>query len=707
MAAVRGRWTGGGRGGARARGGASLLLGLCLGLATATCTSRHTRPREASTPGPATTTTSAEERLTGLLVRQEYVACLAEGDDAVASEEARALRSACLALLHEFSDAERLAGAMREGSSWRALAEAVLAMARGEPGVALGRLRGARDLRAPEATWLYEQVHARHAPTAEALAGLDEALARTQAPTWRAELLALKAEVLARGGASESSGALLRAAHSAQPASARALVGLATRAVDDGDFAQARELSARAVELAPRSWSARFALWRARLANEGQPPPPGWLEDQVAAFAPRIADSAWATFLLAEELRRHGADALACERYEAVAARFPDAPFAYAASYQAALLLSFAPELRGEEATAAALSRFLARPAHANASWRTDICYGLIRLVARGFVPADTPPLGELAACAVAPESVYNQLQRTIAVAGILAEQTGFEAKARALAQEALDSITEEDRRRRPNNLLAGVHLALALLAASAPRSEAWRVHAAAALELVSPYSEVDYRLRLVRQLRRFDERGEATRILEGCAQHPDCVRRLYALSEQVPGGAAGFDHYLEGVRRRLLSARRKQVLARAVPSPSRMPALELVDERGAPATLPEVDALAIKFWSIDCAPCRWDLPAFQEFARSLATAEGRAVVSVNTEDRPERVRGWMKANGYDFPVLYPREALSMTVPTTWVVDRERRLIFAVQGAQEATWVERENTWRLDHVASSSARRAP
>ena len=85
VAAVRGRWTGGGRGAARARGGASLLLGLCLGLATATCTSRHTRPREASTPGPATTTTSAEERLTGLLVRQEYVACLAEGDDAVAS----------------------------------------------------------------------------------------------------------------------------------------------------------------------------------------------------------------------------------------------------------------------------------------------------------------------------------------------------------------------------------------------------------------------------------------------------------------------------------------------------------------------------------------------------------------------------------------------------------------------------------------------
>ena len=125
------------------------------------------------------------------------------------------------------------------------------------------------------------------------------------------------------------------------------------------------------------------------------------------------------------------------------------------------------------------------------------------------------------------------------------------------------------------------------------------------------------------------------------------------------------------------------------------------------PVRFPEVDALAIKFWSIDCAPCRWDLPAFQEFARSLATAEGRAVVSVNTEDRPERVRGWMKANGYDFPVLYPREALSMTVPTTWVVDRERRLIFAVQGAQEATWVERENTWRLDHVASSSARRAP
>lgn len=72
------------------------------------------------------------------------------------------------------------------------------------------------------------------------------------------------------------------------------------------------------------------------------------------------------------------------------------------------------------------------------------------------------------------------------------------------------------------------------------------------------------------------------------------------------------------------------------------------------------------------------------------------AVLTINVNDpTQDYLRSWMRARGYDFPVLwndgYNRRAGVMAYPTTWVVDPEGRIAFRILGdtdrfAQEYGW---------------------
>jgi thiol-disulfide isomerase/thioredoxin/tetratricopeptide (TPR) repeat protein len=675
---------------------------LALGFtALASSCAAPSAPKPRTTVAPASAGERAQEsRLVQLLVRQEHVACLAQRDGAAVTDEERAVLAACFAWLREQKAADVLVGQIDPGSGWHALAEALVALARGEPDRALSRLQVAeRSLSAPAASWLIALVHARLSAPDTAIRAIEGALERVKEPSWRAELLVLEADTLERSAEPGRRREVLLSALQEHEDSVRALVGLSALAVGDRDFERARRLAERAVKLAPRSWTARFAYWRAQLDDERSVPPSDWLASQAAEFGALVSDSALATFLLAEELRMWRADALALTAYEAVVARFPGSFVANEAHYRSAIIPAYNPGLRPDAGSAERLAGYLARPERESEVWRTDACLELFRLVARGVVPRRSPSLGELAECGAAAEASMPLLQRKNIIAMELAARPEHRELAQRLAREVMGALTDEQRKLRPNNILAGAHLALALIAAEQPGASELVAHAGPALELASSNLEVEFRVKLARQLLRVKRAAEAARFVEGCVQHPDCVAAASDAYRQQRGDLVGFERYLERTRERLFTARRQKVHATARRDRAPMPALELVDARGERAELPVAEALAIKFWSIDCAPCRWEMPEFQAFVTSTARSRKHVVVAVNIQDSPDRVRDWMAKHGYDFPVLFTREELPMMVPTTWFTDRERRLVFEVAGYQEKTWFEHENSWRLQFIA--------
>lgn len=74
-------------------------------------------------------------------------------------------------------------------------------------------------------------------------------------------------------------------------------------------------------------------------------------------------------------------------------------------------------------------------------------------------------------------------------------------------------------------------------------------------------------------------------------------------------------------------------------------------------------------------------------------------VLTVNAMDpTKEYLRKWLDQRGYDFPVLwaggYTREVGVRGYPTTWVVDREGRIVFNVVGGTDH--FAQEFGWRVD-----------
>ena len=77
-------------------------------------------------------------------------------------------------------------------------------------------------------------------------------------------------------------------------------------------------------------------------------------------------------------------------------------------------------------------------------------------------------------------------------------------------------------------------------------------------------------------------------------------------------------------------------------------------------------------------------------------------VLTINSKDgTKEQVQSWMDARGYTFPVLwgdgYFRRAGVRTFPTTWVVDRQGRIVFEWIGGAAGRFAQ-ELGWRGDAV---------
>jgi peroxiredoxin len=96
-----------------------------------------------------------------------------------------------------------------------------------------------------------------------------------------------------------------------------------------------------------------------------------------------------------------------------------------------------------------------------------------------------------------------------------------------------------------------------------------------------------------------------------------------------------------------------------------------------------------INFWATWCASCLDELPSIERLHRSFAGDSRFRVVTILFRDNLNMASGFMRRNGYSFPVYLDREASAAKtfgitgVPETFIIDKKGILREKVIGPAE------------------------
>jgi thiol-disulfide isomerase/thioredoxin len=110
-------------------------------------------------------------------------------------------------------------------------------------------------------------------------------------------------------------------------------------------------------------------------------------------------------------------------------------------------------------------------------------------------------------------------------------------------------------------------------------------------------------------------------------------------------------------------------------------PAIDLAGLRG--------QVVVLNFWASWCEPCREELPSLELLATRHA-GQGLAVLLVNFRETDRAIRRFLEAQALSLPILRDGDGGAAKdwgvriYPTTFVVDRQGRVVFSVIG--EVDW---------------------
>ena len=97
---------------------------------------------------------------------------------------------------------------------------------------------------------------------------------------------------------------------------------------------------------------------------------------------------------------------------------------------------------------------------------------------------------------------------------------------------------------------------------------------------------------------------------------------------------------------------------------------------------------VVLNFWATWCAPCRVEMPSFEKLYRRYRS-EGVTVLAVALDKNAgPKIKSFVDEYGLSFPVLLDEKGEverlypSMTIPFTYVIDREGRVVARVDGAK-------------------------
>jgi thiol-disulfide isomerase/thioredoxin len=100
-----------------------------------------------------------------------------------------------------------------------------------------------------------------------------------------------------------------------------------------------------------------------------------------------------------------------------------------------------------------------------------------------------------------------------------------------------------------------------------------------------------------------------------------------------------------------------------------------------------------INVWATWCGPCQAELPFVQRIYDSLRDKPGVRVLTLNIDDNPGVIEGYMKQRGFTFPVIAAREYVEGQlkvdgIPRNWIVDSEGVLRLERQAGVSESFVQ-------------------
>ena len=111
---------------------------------------------------------------------------------------------------------------------------------------------------------------------------------------------------------------------------------------------------------------------------------------------------------------------------------------------------------------------------------------------------------------------------------------------------------------------------------------------------------------------------------------------------------------------------------------------------------------VVLNFWATWCAPCRVEMPSFEKLYRRYRS-EGVAVLAVTLDKNAgPKIKSFVDEYELSFPILLDEEGEveqlypSMTIPFTYVIDREGRVVARVDGAKN--WESNETFEAIEYL---------
>ena len=111
---------------------------------------------------------------------------------------------------------------------------------------------------------------------------------------------------------------------------------------------------------------------------------------------------------------------------------------------------------------------------------------------------------------------------------------------------------------------------------------------------------------------------------------------------------------------------------------------------------------VVLNFWATWCAPCRIEMPSFEKLYRRYRS-EGVTVLAITLDKNSEnKIKSFVDEYGLSFPILLDEKGEverlypSMTIPFTYIIDRQGRIVARVDGAKN--WESSETFEAIEYL---------
>jgi len=113
-------------------------------------------------------------------------------------------------------------------------------------------------------------------------------------------------------------------------------------------------------------------------------------------------------------------------------------------------------------------------------------------------------------------------------------------------------------------------------------------------------------------------------------------------------------------------------------------------------------EVVVLNFWATWCAPCRIEMPSFEKLYRRYRS-EGVTVLAITLDKNSEnKIKSFVDEYGLSFPILLDEKGEverlypSMTIPFTYIIDRQGRIVARVDGAKN--WESSETFEAIEYL---------